>query len=70
MNDNLYSLFESRFPADRNQPLLLLGPRGSLTYAEAEATSARFASLLASLGLVPGDRIAVPRERRDNRRAR
>ena len=59
MNDNLYSLFESRFPADRNRPLLLLGPRGSLTYAEAEATSARFASLLASLGLAPGDRVAV-----------
>jgi malonyl-CoA/methylmalonyl-CoA synthetase len=63
MNDNLYSLFESRFPADRNQPLLLLGPRGSLTYAEAEATSARFASLLASLGLVPGDRVAVQVEK-------
>jgi malonyl-CoA/methylmalonyl-CoA synthetase len=63
MNENLYSLFESQFPADRNQPLLLLGPRGSLTYAEAEATSARFASLLASLGLVPGDRVAVQVEK-------
>jgi len=63
MNDNLYSLFESRFPADRNQPLLLLGPRGTLTYAEAEATSARFASLLVSLGLTPGDRVAVQVEK-------
>ncbi len=63
MNDNLYSLFESRFPADRNQPLLLLGPRGSLTYAEGETTSARFASLLASLGLAPGDRVAVQVEK-------
>src|SRR3974390_2023064 len=64
MNDeNLYSLFESRFPADRNQSLLLLGPRGSLTYSEAEATSAPFSSLLASLGLVAGDRVAVQVEK-------
>ena len=62
MNENLYSLFESRFPQDRSKPLLLMGPR-ALTYAEAEATSARFASLLASLGLVAGDRVAVQVEK-------
>jgi hypothetical protein len=30
MNENLYALFESRFPADRGKPLLLLesGARG------------------------------------------
>ncbi|HEY2630104.1 MAG TPA: malonyl-CoA synthase [Usitatibacter sp.] len=58
MNENLYSLFESRFPKDRSNPLLLVGPR-ALSYAEADATSARMASMLASLGLVPGDRVAV-----------
>ena len=63
MNENLYSLFESRFPADRAQPLLLMGSRGTVSYADADAASARFASLLASLGLVPGDRIAVQVEK-------
>ena len=62
MNENLYSLFESRFPKDRNKPLLLMGSK-ALAYGEAEATSARFASLLAAIGLVPGDRIAVQVEK-------
>ena len=62
MNQNLYSLFESRFPKDRSRPLLLMGSK-SLAYGEAEATSARFASLLASLGLAPGDRVAVQVEK-------
>ena len=63
MNQNLYSLFESRFPADRSQPLLLLEGGGSLSYAEAEAASARYAALLASLGVAPGDRVAVQVEK-------
>jgi malonyl-CoA/methylmalonyl-CoA synthetase len=63
MNQNLYALFESRFPADRSQPLLWLDSGGSLTYAEAEAGSARFASLLSGLGLKPGDRVAVQVEK-------
>jgi malonyl-CoA/methylmalonyl-CoA synthetase len=63
MNQNLYTLFESRFPADRSQSLLLLPGGKVLTYADAEAGSARFASLLASRGLVPGDRVAVQVEK-------
>jgi malonyl-CoA/methylmalonyl-CoA synthetase len=63
MNENLYALFESRFPADRSQPLLLLDDGSKLTYAQAEAWSARFAALFASLGLVPGDRVAVQVEK-------
>jgi malonyl-CoA/methylmalonyl-CoA synthetase len=58
-NENLYSLFESRFPADRAQPLLILEPGHNLSYAAAEEGSARYASFLASLGLEPGDRVAV-----------
>ncbi len=63
MSENLYALFESRFPAERSRPLLILEPGPDLSYAAAEAGSARFASLLASLGLVPGDRVAVQVEK-------
>ncbi|HXF81067.1 MAG TPA: malonyl-CoA synthase [Usitatibacter sp.] len=63
MSENLYELFESRFPQDRNQPLLLREGRGALTYGEAEGTVARFASCLAGLGLRPGERVAVQVEK-------
>lgn len=63
MNQNLYSLFESRFPADRSRPLLLLEDGGELSYAEAEEGASRYAALLAGSGLVPGDRVAVQVEK-------
>ena len=61
--ENLYSLFESRFPADRAAPLLQLADGRTLTYADAAAGSARYAALLASRGLKPGDRVAVQVEK-------
>ena len=63
MNANLYALLESRFPADRAKPLLLLPSGRTLSYAEAERGAARFAALFASRGLVPGDRLAVQVEK-------
>ena len=63
MSENLYDLFESRFPADRSRPLLLLEDGGTLSYAQAERASARYAALLASRGLQPGDRVAVQVEK-------
>ncbi len=63
MNENLYALFESRFPADGDAPLLFLDDGARLSYGEADAGSARYASLLASLGLQPGDRVAVQVEK-------
>ena len=63
MNENLYALFESRFPADRDAPLLLFADGSRMSYGEAEAGSARYASLLASRGLAPGDRVAVQVEK-------
>ena len=63
MDENLYSLFESRFPADRQQPLMLLPSGKSVTYADAEDASARYAALFAALGLAPGDRVAVQVEK-------
>jgi malonyl-CoA/methylmalonyl-CoA synthetase len=62
-DNNLYKLFESRFPADRRAPLLLLDGLRSVTYGDAHAMSARYARLLASRGLVPGDRVAVQVEK-------
>jgi malonyl-CoA/methylmalonyl-CoA synthetase len=62
-NENLYSLFESRFPSDRRRPLLILDSGVELSYAQAEEGSARYASLLASHGAVPGDRVAVQVEK-------
>ncbi len=60
---NLYSIFESRFPADRARPLLLLPGGRELTYAEAEQGAARYAALFTQLGLRPGDRVAVQVEK-------
>ncbi|HRE14543.1 MAG TPA: malonyl-CoA synthase [Usitatibacteraceae bacterium] len=63
MDENLYSIFESRFPADRGAPLLLLEGGRVLSYGEAEEGVARYASLLAGLGLEPGERVAVQVEK-------
>jgi malonyl-CoA/methylmalonyl-CoA synthetase len=60
---NLYSLFQTRFPADRSKPLLLLDSGAPVTYGEAHATSARYAAMLAARGLAPGDRVAVQVEK-------
>jgi malonyl-CoA/methylmalonyl-CoA synthetase len=63
MSENLYGFFESRFPADRSRPLLLLEGGKEVTYADAEAGSARYAAHFAGRGLVPGDRVAVQVEK-------
>lgn len=63
MNENLYSLFESRFPAERGRPLLVLDDGRTIAYAEAEESCARYASFLAGLGLAPGDRVAAQVEK-------
>ena len=63
MNQNLYAIFESRFPSDRDAPLLLLPDGSAISYAQADEGSARHAALLAGLGLVPGDRVAVQVEK-------
>ena len=63
MNENLYALFESRFPADRSQPLLILPEGGGITYAQAHEGAGRYAALFAGLGLAPGDRVAVQVEK-------
>src|SRR5205085_9220719 len=54
---------ESRFPADPSEPLLLLADGAHLSYREADEGAARYAALLASRGLEPGDRVAVQVEK-------
>lgn len=63
MNDNLYSLFESRFPADRGRPFIETEAGKVFSYADLESISARYAALLAQLGVAKGDRVAVQVEK-------
>ncbi|OAN54105.1 malonyl-CoA synthase [Paramagnetospirillum marisnigri] len=59
MLDNLFELFRSRFPADRSRPFIQVPDGQTLSYGDVEALSARFANLLVSVGVAPGDRVAV-----------
>lgn len=63
MSDSLYDLIRSRFPRDPAAPLLETVDGRVLTYGEAEAASGQMAGLLAHLGVVKGDRVAVQVEK-------
>jgi malonyl-CoA/methylmalonyl-CoA synthetase len=56
---NLYALLAGRFGPAAGQVCLELEGGRQYTYGELEAESARYANLLAGLGLKPGDRVAV-----------
>ncbi|KZD12361.1 malonate--CoA ligase [Oceanibaculum pacificum] len=63
MSENLYDLFASRFPADRDDLFIETETGARYSYADLEAWSGKFAGLLARLGVVPGDRVAVQVEK-------
>ncbi len=63
MNENLYSLFESRFPADRTATFIETDTGRTYSYADLDRRSARLARLLAALGVRKGDRVAVQVEK-------
>ncbi|MHB8536382.1 MAG: AMP-binding protein, partial [Sulfuricaulis sp.] len=63
MNENIYSLFQARFPADLRSPCIELPDGHILSYTDLAAESARYARFLTDRGLVPGDRIAVQTEK-------
>jgi len=60
---NLYSLFRSRFPADRQAPFLIEPDGTELSYRALEERTGRLAARLAELGVVPGDRVAIQAEK-------
>ena len=59
MNQNLYALLQSRFPADRERPCFLLPGGGEVSYGALEAGAGRIAALLTERGVGPGDRVLV-----------
>jgi malonyl-CoA/methylmalonyl-CoA synthetase len=63
MNRNLYAIFAERFAGALDQVCLELEDGTTYTYAQLDAESARYANLLASRGLKPGDRVAAQIEK-------
>src|SRR5262245_40639334 len=63
MAENLYSLLAGAFAGARDSVCLELADGKRYTYADLDAESARYANLLVSLGLKPGDRVATQVEK-------
>ncbi|HWU38745.1 MAG TPA: AMP-binding protein, partial [Candidatus Acidoferrum sp.] len=58
-DENLYQFLKSHFPADPEAPCLILPDGGIVSYGRIEKEAARYANLLASLGVQAGERVAV-----------
>lgn len=56
---NLYTRLANGFPADANAPFAVTSDGTVLTYGGLQTQSARYANLLHSLGVEPGDRVAI-----------
>jgi malonyl-CoA/methylmalonyl-CoA synthetase len=63
MTGNLFSLIHSRFPDDPEIPFLIGSDGAVLSYATLLERSGRLANLFRSLGVVPGDRVAIQAEK-------
>ncbi|HYD31279.1 MAG TPA: malonyl-CoA synthase [Azospirillaceae bacterium] len=63
MTENLFDLFQSRFPADRSRPFIETDRGRAYSYADLEDISGRYARLMADLGVKPGHRVAVQVEK-------
>jgi len=59
MNENLYEILQSGFPKNPDAPCLILPAGSQVSYGRVQRESARYAALLADLGVQPGDRVAV-----------
>lgn len=62
MGNHLFDLIKARMPAP-TAPFAILDDGRTYSYADMVAVSARFANALASLGVKPGDRVAVQVEK-------
>ena len=60
---NLYSRLQACFPEDRSKPFAHLADGSRFTYADLEASSARYAHAMLGLGVQVGDRVAVQVEK-------
>ena len=58
-DNNLYTLFESRFPADLTQTAFEGPEVPTVSFGDLREKSAQMANLLTALGAVAGDRVAV-----------
>jgi len=63
MSANLYAVFKQKFPKDLSNPFIKEARGSVLSYAEVESRSAQVASLLQSLRIKPGDRVAAQIEK-------
>ena len=63
MSENLYTLFERRFPVDRQRPFIETDDGRIFTYGDLATIVGRFARLLVELGVRQGDRVAVQVEK-------
>ncbi len=63
MNENLYALFDSRFPKDKSRPFIETENGRVITVGEIEETAARYAGFIRDLGVAPGERVAVQVEK-------
>ena len=63
MNENLYALFHSRFPADKSKTFLETENGRVITVGELEDSAARYAGHIRALGVGPGERVAVQVEK-------
>ncbi|WP_235538674.1 malonate--CoA ligase [Sphingomonas sp. Root710] len=62
-SDNLFTFLRARFPANPDKAFLIEPDRRTWSYGDAVEQSARLANLFVSLGVAPGDRIAVQVEK-------
>lgn len=62
-SENLYEILRSRFPVDAASPCLILHGGDEVSYGGLDRESARYANLLAALGVRPGDRVAAQVEK-------
>ena len=63
MNANIYALLGAHIPADGSGTCLETPDGAVWTFADVEAESARYASLMRERGVEPGDRVAVQVEK-------
>jgi malonyl-CoA/methylmalonyl-CoA synthetase len=63
MSENLFAIFQNRFPADRTRAFLERPDGTTLSYADLADISGRLASVLKELGVKPGDRVAAQVEK-------